>query len=103
MTILFNYPEIKSEYEMIKKIDEKLSLDDIYDSDVEDSYNFIFENVKFFIQYDINSEKNSKIYQYYIESHSYNDGLEVKSDEIATKNLYKKLKDIGFDATMCLY
>jgi hypothetical protein len=63
----------------------------IYDSYIEDTTNFKFENIDFFLMYDRNSEKNNMIYKFMIESLAENGGEGTETDREITRKIYEKL------------
>lgn len=65
---------------------------EIFDSCIENSINFIFKGSKYYLHYDINSEKNKSIYNFTCESHSSNDGEETIEDMQNTRILYNEIK-----------
>jgi hypothetical protein len=67
-------------------------IENIRDSSMENSWNFTFQGIDFYIQYDENSKKNRQISQFVIVSHQADAGEESESAMEAVENLNYKIE-----------
>lgn len=99
MRILFKYDK-KGAFEMLGVIKSWVNIENITSSSMEDSWEFQFDTVKFYIMYDRNSEENKMIYPYIIESVKSNTDEAARTQKV-TENLYialnSKIDDIELE------
>jgi len=69
-------------------------IENIRDSSMENTWNFTFQAIDFYIQYDENSKKNKQISQFVIISHLADAGEEDESAKEAVENLLYKMEVI---------
>jgi hypothetical protein len=95
MRILFNHPKIKGVLDMARELEKLGYISGVYDSSMENAYNFKMNGIDFFILYDGNSAKNDQIFQYNVESHNENAQEGTEEDKEATEELYERIKNIA--------
>jgi hypothetical protein len=91
MRLLLNFEDTADSLSMLEKMKDWDFDIVISDSNMEDTYNFRFENIDFFLMYDRNSAKNKMIYKFVIESHAENAGEGTDMERKITLKMFDKL------------
>lgn len=99
MKILLKH-DTQNSLEMAREVAKWLSIEDVTDSSMEDSWSFKFEGEEFYIAYDANSERNERIFPYIIESVKENSQQGTETTKALTQKICHVLKSKGLEYKM---